>query len=257
MLRSLPLLLLLAGCQAAPGHSEATAQQEEPVDVTLAAAASLRRVMPELASAWSADRPGVRVQVSYGSSGTLRQQVEAGAPIDAVLFAAAAPVDRLVADGHVHAASQRVVATNDLVLIAPADSTEAWTFETLTQLPATEKLAIGEPATVPAGRYAKQALEGLGSWDALKDRTVFGGDVAMVLAYAKRGEVAAAVVYGTEVVPGVRVLDRADWDGAPGPVVSVGTTTEGEQQAHAVAFLDFVAGAEGQAILKKHGFGAP
>ena len=253
MLRPALALVLLVGCQAAPEASEGGGE------VTLAAAASLRRVMPDLIAGWSTATPGSRARVSYGSSGTLRQQVEAGAPIDGVLFASSDPVDQLVAGGLVEPASRRVVASNQLVLIAPADSTASWTFQTLADLPAGERLALGEPATVPAGRYAQQALEGLGSWDALADRVVFGGDVAMVLAYAKRGEVAAAIVYATEAldIEGVRVLDRADWAGAPTPVVAVGTVREGAQREGAASFLDFVAGAGGQARMRERGFGPP
>lgn len=228
------LFALLVGCSA-------------PTEPTIATAASLRRAAPELVAAFGGD-----IALTYGASGTLRMQVEAGAPIDGVLFASQAPVDRLVARGL--ASNPRVVATNSLALIAPADRPGSWTFATLDQLPAGARFAVGDPGAVPAGRYARDLLKELGSWDSLQDRLVVGGDVSMVLALARRGEVEAAVVYGTEVIgiDGVRVLDR--WTGAPRPVVVAASTSD---SAEARRFLDFVASDAGQAILRSHGFGAP
>ena len=113
---------------------------------------------------------------------------------------------------------------------------------------------MGEPGAVPAGRYARDVLKGLGTWDQLQDRVVVGGDVSMVLALARRGEVDAAVVYGTDVagIDGIKVLDR--WTGPPRPVVVSATTSESPT---ARRFFDFVASAPGQAVLREHGFGPP
>ena len=253
MLPLLALLLTLPAC----GGADRSDVGPESRTITLAAASSLRHVLPLLVDDWRTQRPEVRLQISYGGSGTLRQQVEAGAPIDAVIFAAPEPVDRLIERGRVTAGSRRVLATNDLVLVAPAASSNAWTFATLTDLPADERLAMGQPDTVPAGRYAEQALRDLGSWDALADRRVTGGDVATVLTWARRGEAAAAIVYGTEArgVDAVRVLDRADWAGAPRPQVVAGVVVDGDPAA--ADFLAYVAGPEAALRWVDAGFGAP
>ncbi len=231
------LLVLLVGCGRA-----------EPAP-TVAAAASLRGVMPALVQGF-----GQELSVTYGGSGTLRQQVEGGAPIDAVLFASGQPVEELIAAGHADASTRRRLATNDLVLIVPDGGDAALRWTTLTALPATEKLGIGDPSAVPAGHYARQALQGLGSWDALQNRIVFASDVAAVLAYARRGEVAAAVVYRTDAaaIPDVTLVDTAAWQGAPRPEVIGAATTESPR---ARAFLDFVASPAGAKILASFGFG--
>lgn len=225
---------------------------------TIAAAASLRRVVPRLAEAFSRQPRGRKVRAAYGASGDLRKRLEDGAPFDAVMLASATPVDALIASGHVEAASRRVVATNDLVLIAPAARPSKLTFATIDQLPRGERIAIGEPGAVPAGQYARQAFERLGKWSALEGRVVLAGDVGAVLAYARRGEVAAAVVYGTELagVDDVVVLDRARGAWAPAPEVVVGVVAAGRHAEPARAFLELVAGPAGQAILRDHGFGA-
>jgi molybdate transport system substrate-binding protein len=252
--RALGLLaaaLALAACARPPAGGPSA-------DVTVAAAASLRAVLPELARAYQAHHPGARVTATYGASGDLKKQVEGGAPVDAVLFAAAQPVDDLVAKGLAEASSRRVVATNALVLVGPRGG-KPLTFATLDALPPGEHLAVGDPGAVPAGAYARSFLVALGEWPALQGRLVLGGDVAAVLAYARRGEVAAAVVYRTELrgIDDVVVLDEARGPSAPRPEV-VGAVVRGARAAgEAGAFLGFVAAPEGQKILGDFGFGPP
>jgi molybdate transport system substrate-binding protein len=243
--------LVLSACGRSAGGSP----------ITVAAAASLRAVLPELARAYAAHHPGAGVSATYGASGDLKKQVEGGAPVDAVLFAAAQPVDELVAAGLVEPSSRRVVATNALVLIGPRKPAAAGpppTFATLDAIPPGEHVAVGDPGAVPAGAYARTYLKALGKWDALQGRLVLGGDVAAVLAYARRGEVAAAVVYRTEIrgVDDVIVLDEAKGPGAPRAEV-VGGVVHGGRTAEAGAFLAFVGSPEGQRILADFGFGPP
>lgn len=247
-LRCLLLAALACACTRSP----------PPGEITLAAAASLRAAVPALSRAYEAGHPGAHVTASYGASGTLKQQVEGGAPVDAVLFAAARPVDELIAAGEVDAASRRVIATNALVLIGPRGGKPV-TFATLAALPAGERVAVGDPGAVPAGEYARAWLRSLGEWDALEGRLVLGGDVAAVLAYARRGEVAAAVVYRTEVrgIDDVVVLDEARGPGAPRPEVVAGVVHGARGAGEAGAFLGFVGSPEGQKVLADFGFGPP
>ena len=226
--------------------------------MTLAAGASLRGVLPELVRAYQATHPGVRVAATYGASGDLKKQVEGGAPIDAVIFASARPVDELVAAGRAEAASRVVLATNQLVLIGPRGGPRL-TFATLDALPAGEMLAIGDPGAVPAGQYARDYLQRLDKWKALTGRLVLGGDVAAVLTYARRGEVAAAVVYRTELrgIDGIALLDEASGPAAPRPEVVAAVVSGARAAAEARAFLAFAAAPEGQRILASYGFGPP
>src|SRR5690606_34428866 len=113
------LLVALAGCRD---------ERDGTVEVTLAAAASLRVVLPALIEGFAADHPRARIRPSYGASGDVRKRVEDGAPYDAVMMASAEPVADLVASGHVLPDSRRVVARNDLVLIAPKARPSRLTF---------------------------------------------------------------------------------------------------------------------------------
>jgi molybdate transport system substrate-binding protein len=236
--------------------SGARGDSERPI--TLAAAASLRSALPDLVKAFQDASGRPSIQVSYGASDALRKQVEAGAPIDAVLFAAPDDVDALIAEGLADASTRRVIATNRLVLIGPRDG-PALRFATLGSLPAAARVAIGDPRSVPAGRYAEHALRALGSWEALAPRFVFGADVAGVLAIVRRGEADAGVVYETDArgIPDVRVLDRATGAWAP-HVELVAAVIPGNGGAEAARrFLDFVVSPRGRAGLAEHGFGPP
>lgn len=251
--RALLVVAVLAAIGCHRGHNE-----DVKAEVTLGAAASLRSVLPPLVEAFGRDHRRPKIVPMYGASGDLRKRVEDGAPIDAVLFAAPEPVDKLIASKHVVAETRKVVAHNRLVLVGPKDG-KPLTWKTLDTLPAGEKVAIGEPSVVPAGAYAKRALEALGKWDGLKDRLVFGGDVSAVLAYVRRSEVAAGIVYATEVrgVDGVVVLEDAKGEWAPRADVVVGVIKEVEGASHAGparSFVEFLETPEARAIFRDHGF---
>lgn len=224
--------------------------------IMVATAMSLRQVLPVLIDAFRKQSPKTEVVASYGASGDLRRQVEGGAPIDAVVFAAASDVDLLI-DKKLIAGGKHVVASNSLVLIGPKGG-KPITFQTIEQVPADEHLAIGDPQTVPAGRYAKEVLQALNKWDAVQNRLVLGGHVAAVLQYARRGEVAAAVVYSTDIigVEDVVVLDRARGAWAP-RIETVAAVVAGGQEAAARAFVDYLETPAAAAIFTAHGFGPP
>ncbi|MFQ5479422.1 MAG: molybdate ABC transporter substrate-binding protein, partial [Candidatus Binatia bacterium] len=197
----------------------------------------------------------MRVAVTYGASGTLSKQIVAGAPVDVVVFAGPRPVDELVERGLADPDSRRVIATNSLVLVA-ADGNAEFGFDNIEELPEGERLAIGDPGSAPVGHYARQALRALGKWEAIRHRLVLGGDVAMVLAYARRREVAAAIVYATDLsdVEDLRVLDRASGRWAPRPEVVAGAIGESRR---ARRFIEFLESDKGQRLLDARGFDAP
>ena len=119
--------------------------------------------MPELLASYSAGGEGVATVATYGASGILRRQVEAGAPVDGVILASPQEIDRLVDGGFCEAGTRRVVATNRIVLIGSLGAPRL-SFASLDRLPADWRISIGDPRTVPAGRYAREALRNLGFW---------------------------------------------------------------------------------------------
>jgi molybdate transport system substrate-binding protein len=230
-------------------------------DLMLGVAASLRGVMPTLVDAFQKkEGAGGKIEATYGSSGDLKKQVTEGAPIDAVILASGKPIDELALSGKIDGSSRVVIATNTLVLVGSQDSKDAGLkFATIEEIAPGERLAIGDPASVPAGEYAREGLQKLGKWDDVRARIVLGGDVSQVLNYARKGEVPAAIVYKTDLhgVNDVVLLDEAKGDWAPRPEVVAAVVSESGASARAKAFLDFVKSADGQKILADYGFGPP
>jgi molybdate transport system substrate-binding protein len=168
-------------------------------------------------------------------------------------------VDALDKEGLIDAASRRVIAGNELVLIAPTDSRTVGGFSDLAD-PKVKRIAIGEPKTVPAGQYAVQTLQSLKLHDTLKGRLIYGANVRQVLYYVERGEVDAGLVYATDAkLSGdkVRIVATADpklHDPIEYPAVIL---KEAKERKSAERFLDHLSSRKAQAIFRDAGFSIP
>lgn len=232
-----------------------------PSPIDLFAAASLREVL-DAAVADYRQRSGQAVRATYAGSAQLARQIAQGAPADLFISADAAWMDWLDQRGLIEAAARRDLASNRLVLIAPASASGDMVDLTVTDALAA-RLGAGRMAmaeiSVPAGRYGQEALTGLGRWSEVKDRLAPSADVRTALALVARGEASLGVVYATDarVEPRVRVV--ASFPAASHtPIVYPGAPVRrrhgaGDLEA-ARAFLGFLAGAEGQARFRRFGF---
>lgn len=250
-------LLVLAAALAA-GCRDRDPGRGERVRVTVSAASSLREVMAEVERGFEAAHPGVDVRVNLGASGALRQQVEQGAEVDVFVSAAEGPLDALQAAGLVDPRTRRAVAGNTLVLVVPATGTStAGRWEDLA-LPGVRRVALGAPASVPAGDYAGETLRALGLAEAVEGRVVRAASVRQVLAYVEQGEVDAGVVYATDacVSRGVRVVAPAP-PGTHRPITYVMAVVAGTRQPEAATSLaGYLAGPAGRAAFRRYGFRA-
>jgi molybdate transport system substrate-binding protein len=241
------LLLALALSACAPDRRDAP--------VTVSAAASLREVMTELEAEYEAAHPGVEVRTNFAASGALRQQIEQGAPVDLFVSAAAAPMDALAKSGRVDAATRRVLAGNELVLIVPAQGSTVNAFADLARAEV-RRVALGAPASVPAGEYAQEVLRAAGVLEAVRAKAVYAQDVRQVLAFVSSGNADAGIVYRTDaaVTKRVRVAAVAPSGSHraieyPVAIVNGGPNTEGAR-----AYLTFLLGPAGRAALRRRGF---
>jgi molybdate transport system substrate-binding protein len=239
-------LLLTASLQAAAA------------DVTVSAASSLTNAFTELAKVYEKANPGTRVLLNFGSSGSLLQQISRGAPVDIFASADLETMDRAQKQNLLVRDTRSNFTANQLVVILPSDSVER--VESLPDLdkPEFARLGIGTPDSVPAGRYAKQALELAGLWDALSGKYVFGQNVRQVLDYVARGEVDAGFVYATDAAvmkDRVRVALAAQ---TSQPILyPIAAVNGGGSEKAARRFIDFVKSVDGQGILAKFGFAKP
>ena len=218
------------------------------------AASSLTDSMQLLAERYQ-EHTGVRVDLSFGSSGRLAQQVSRGAPADAFVSAGTQPVDRLEDEGLVAAGSRRPLLTNRLVLVTRSGDTSG--ISSLEELVQTAgMLAIADPELAPAGFYAREALNYLGLWDAFHPRLVYGTNVRTTLGYVESGNVAAALVYHTDpaIDDGVRVASTLPQEAHPPIVYPAVVIARSERQGEAAAFIDFLAGDEAAGLFRQIGF---
>lgn len=235
-----------------------SAKPPEPLPtITVFAAASLKESLDEAAAAWTT-RSGQKVSISYAGSSALARQIEQGAPADVFISADNEWMDYLQQRKRIDPDSRVDLVGNRLVVIAPA----AAALPTLPLKPAAVRQALGEgrlamaeTASVPAGRYGKQALTTLGLWDTVSGRLAQADNVRAAMAFVSRGEAPLGIVYATDAQaePKVRVVatfPARTHDAIVYPVARVAKTPP----AATKGFLAFLRGGEAKAIFKRAGF---
>ncbi|SMD11665.1 molybdate ABC transporter substrate-binding protein [Sporomusa malonica] len=248
----------VAGCGStsqAPQTPPATAQQQ-PVELTISAAVSLKDALTEIQNKYQAKNPNVKLVYNLGASGSLQKQIEQGAPADIFISAAPKQMDELEAKNLINKATRKNLVENKLVVVVPKESKiEITNFADLAK-DSVQKLALGETATVPAGQYAQEALNKLGAWDKVKDKVVFAKDVRTVLAYAETGNVDAGIVYKTDALSSEKVKITATApEGSHKPVVYPAALLAATKQPKAAEeFLAYLYSSESKAVFEKYGF---
>ncbi len=266
LLTALLVLLLFAGCAGGnqPAGQEPSGEQgngepaASPVEMTISAAASLTDVMEEIKGLYE-EKSGNTLMMNYASSGALQQQIEEGAPADVFISAAQRQMDMLQEKELIDEESRVDLLENGVVLIVPADGeNEAISdFDSLLT-DSVNRLAIGEPESVPAGRYAKEVLVSLELWDALeaKEKLILGKDVRQVLTYVETGNVDAGIVYMTDALSSdqVKVVTSAPV-GSHTPVTYPAAIIKGCAEREAAEdFMSFLQSEEAAVVFDKHGF---
>lgn len=224
--------------------------------ITVAAAISLKDAFLSMAQSYR-ERTGDKVNFSFGASGELMRQIEAGAPVDVFASAGQHEMDDLQSKGLAEATSRADFARNSLVIVTPAGSTLSLNTVGDLARPAIKRISIGNPRTVPAGMYAQEMLIHAELWQKLQPRLIFAENVRQALEYVEHGEVSAGIVYSTDVGVAhgkVQVASHAP-DGTYGPILYLIAVIKGSpHQGTARKFVSFVLGAEGQRVLRKFGF---
>lgn len=242
----LALLMLLGSvlAQAAP--------------LTVSAAASLTDAFREAAESFAEEHPDTSLRFNFAASGVLLQQIARGAPVDLLASADQETMDQAERQGLLVTDNRQDFAHNALVLVAPADSDLA--IADITELATTpvQRIALGNPDYVPAGRYGKAALDSAGLWSTLADRIIPTQNVRQALDYVVRGEVDVGFVYATDaqlMADRLTILTEVPLkDPISYPIAIIKGTVNADE---AERFIAYLLSAEGQAILARHGFSQP
>lgn len=228
-----------------------------PPPVTVFAAASLQNALTEAGQAYTA-KTGTPVRFSFAGSSAIARQIEQGAPADLFVSADVEWMDYLADRKLIVPASRRDLLSNQLVLIAPKDSKISLKIVKgfpIAKALGTGRIALADPAVVPAGKYAKASFAALGVWDAVAPKVAAAENVRAALAYVARGETPLGVVYATDaqVEPKVRIVGVFPEATHPRIVYPAALTASSHNPGGA-GFLGFLQSPEAGAIFKRYGF---
>ena len=222
-------------------------------ELTVAAAADLTPAFEEIGRAFESTYK-TKVVFMFGSTGLLTRQIENGAPVD--LFAAAnvTYIDQLEQKGLLVPDSKTIYARGRITLWTPGDSNLRLAGIADLARPEVQRIAIANPDHAPYGLAARQALESAGIWEQVRPKLVYGDNIRQTLQYAETGSVDVAIV-----ALSLSVQSHGRWSLIPEELhqpldQGLGIVKTSQHQQPARAFIDFLRGPEGQAIMKKYGF---
>ena len=261
------MVLSCAGC----GGSSNKGASEETTEVTteggnskilVAAAASLQATFDnELIPLFEKENPEITVEGTYASSGDLQQQIESGLDADVFFSAATSNMDTLAEEKLIDEDTVVDLLKNNVVLITPKDSKlRIKSFKDITKA---DTIAIGDPESVPAGKYAKEILINLDVYNEVEKKASLGASVTEVLSWVAEGSADAGIVYATDAQTEntngddkeVEVVATAEDSMMQTPVVyPVGVVSASTHKDEAKAFEDFLQTDEAKAVLEKAGF---
>lgn len=239
------LLFSVVGCSKENG---------EIVELNISAAASLKEAMEELKEEYKKENENIDLTINFGASGSLQQQIEQGAPCDVFISAGKKQMDSLESSGILLENTYKNLVKNRLVLIASEDSK----INNIDDL-STDKVkyvGVGEPNSVPAGKYADEVLTNLEIKDKIKDKLVFAKDVKEVLAWTKSGNADVGFVYYSDAMntEGIKIIEEISEDTHSPIIYPVAVMKESKKADEAKKFEEFLLSDKSQQILEKYGY---
>ena len=237
--------------------TQAEAKDGESTQILVAAAASLKNAYEdELIPMFEEQNPGVTVEGTYDSSGKLQTQIEEGLEADVFMSAATKQMTALDEEGMIESDTIVNLLENKIVLITPTGNKEGFSgFEDIAKASA---IALGDPASVPAGQYAQEALTNLSVWDTIQDKTSFATNVIEVLNQVAAASADAGIVYATDAYSmpeDVEIVAEAPEGSLAKKVIyPVAVVKNSAHADEAKAFVDFLQTDEAMAVFESYGF---
>ena len=224
-------------------------------ELIVSAAASLTNAFRDAGKLFEAKHPEHKATFNFASSDVLLSQIAKGAPVDVLATADAESMDRAEKQRLLSPGSRRVLLHNTLGLVVPARSPARITGLESLQDMSVRRIALGNPASVPAGRYARGALQAAGSWSKLESKFILAQNVRQALDYVARGEVDAAIVYATDAAIMPERVRLAATIATPQPIeYPIAVIKDSRHRAAAAAFVATLESDESRRIFLRHGF---
>lgn len=239
---------VLAGCQTSDRFSV-----NNQSELVIGAAASLQDVTAKLKDTYQ-QRSGNKIVVSFASSGTLQRQIEQGAPIDIFISADRSKIDSLAQDNLLIEYTIQNIASNQIALITQNNSNKKISSFSDLSNENVATVAIGEPNTVPGGKYAVEVLDYYGIANEIANKTVYGKDIRQVLNYVVTQNADVGIVYLTDALnrDDVEIVEIAPTESHSNIQIAIAQVAKNQPEAK--SFLDFVLSSEGKKILQQFGF---
>lgn len=230
-------------------------ESKESVELTISAAASLKDAMEIIQSTYQEEHPEVTLKFNFGGSGSLQQQISHGAPVDLFFSAAEDKFDVLVEDDSITKEDGVDLLGNLLVLVVPKENQSIKGFEDLAKAEI-DKISIGTPETVPAGKYAKESLKKTDLWKDVESKVVYAKDVRQVLSYVETGNVAAGIVYKTDAMVSdkVNIVATADPETHTPIIYPVGIIKDSKNYEEAKDFYSYLQNNDALKVFQEYGF---
>ncbi|MGK7928209.1 MAG: molybdate ABC transporter substrate-binding protein [Spirulina sp.] len=249
------LSFVLAFLFAACGSSEMGDREAKSVTLTVSAAASLKDAIAAVGKEYKEQFPNVKLVFNFGSSGSLQHQIEQGAPADVFISAAERNMDALREKDLILEETHKNLLQNQIVLIAPKG------YEKLSELQKLnadkfDKIALGDPKSVPAGHYSKEVLDSASLYQKLESKFVFAKDVRQVLSYVETGNVDGGFVYATDakVCKNCRVIFVASEDSHSPIVYPIAVINGSKNVDSAREFVEFLSTDTAKSVFEEYGF---
>jgi len=252
-------LLFLTGCESPEtSQLENSSQETNANQLTVSAAASLQDVMKAIKPLYEEAYPDREIVYNFASSGSLQRQIEQGAPVDVFMSAAVDKMDALAEKDLIINETRRDLLKNQMVLVIQEGNKANLNITDFEDLN-TEKvnlIALGEPESVPAGRYAQDVLNSFNIADKVNAKAVYGKDVRQVLNYVATGNVEAGIVYRTDaqVSDNVEIIATAPEDSHSPVVYPVAVIKDSDTPEIGKELIEFLTTEEAQAVFEDYGF---
>jgi molybdate transport system substrate-binding protein len=236
-------------------HELMTSPGTAKVNITISATISLKESLQKIKLLYQQKQPNVELTYNFGSSGSLQQQIEQGAPVDIFISAAVKQMDALQSKQLLLDKTRHTLLKNQLALITPLNELSVNQFSDLTGSKI-GKIALGEPKSVPAGQYGEEVLKYYQLLDSIKPKIIYTKDVRQVLNYVETGNVNAGLVYISDAKTSnkVRIVTIA-LPNSHSPIIYPIAILKGSKKPDlARAFVQFLSSKPAQEVFKNYGF---
>lgn len=253
------LLLVFGYNWFSNNQKENFSQATSSIQLTVSTASSLKDVMEEIETLYEQKHPETDIIHNFASSGSLQRQIEQGAPVDVFISAATKQMDALEKQNLLLTGSRRNLLKNQMALVVPISNKNSNpdinNFDSLTTQRVT-KIALGEPKSVPAGKYAQEILTSLKIADQVNSKAVYGKDARQVLNYVATGNVEAGIVYRTDaqVSNQVKIAAIAPESSHSTIIYPIAVIKDSDVKEAATELIEFLSTPEAQAVFEDYGF---